>query len=182
MEQETQALLENGVENIADAPPYPEEKPAPPNDTRTEVGYLVVSAGSGGKAYPLADVQVEIYLQEDDGSWRLYRRTATAASGTAEKIEVPTPKAPVDMDESNPFAPYTLARVRAFRDGYYPIEAKEVPIFSGITSLQYFELIPLSESAALAPPTGTLTIVGENSNSTIDEYAKSDPAISNDTE
>lgn len=182
MQQENQALIENGVENIADAPPYPEEKPAPPNDTRTEVGYLVVSAGSGGKAYPLADVQVEIYLQEDDGSWRLYRRTATDASGIAQKIEVPTPKAPIDMDENAPFAPYTLARVRAFRNGYYPIEAKEVPIFSSITSLQYFELIPLSESVSLAPPTGSLTIVGEKSSSTIDEYTPSASAVPNDTQ
>ncbi len=183
MAEENNTLLENGVENIADAPPYPEDMPAPPTDTRTEEGYLIISAGSGGKAYPLGNVQAEVYLQGDDGEWKLYRRTSTDATGAAPKLTIPTPQSTESGDEQSPYAPYTLARIRAFRDGYYPIEAKQVPVFSGITSLQYFEFIPLSERDTFAPPSGSLTAVGENAGASIDKFTHNgDTPLQNNAE
>ncbi len=135
---------------------------AAPPDTLSEVGYLVVSTGTGGKAYALGDAQVEIYLTDEAGAWQLFRMQNTGTTGIAEKVAIPAPKQSLSQTPDSVYQPYTIARVRVFKDGYYGIEAAEVPIFSGITSLQYFDMIPREESASYQEPSGELTIVSEN--------------------
>ena len=131
-----------------------------PEEELTEVGYLTVSAGTANRAYPLRDVRAEILLPED-GAYRLYRVVFTKEDGTAERIPLPTPAASLSQAPDSRFLPYTRARVRIYRDGYYPAEAAEVPVFPGITSLQYFDLIPLAEGDAFRDSPGDPIVTSE---------------------
>ncbi|MBQ3065778.1 MAG: hypothetical protein IJC98_06045 [Clostridia bacterium] len=137
------------------------ERDNPPISESSDVGYLTVSTGTGGKAYPLSNVQIEIYLPNDDNEYSLYRRQTSDESGIAEAVPIPTPSPKSSLAPNSPYLPYTTVHVRVFRDGYYSAEAKEVPIFPGIRSLQYFDMIPLSKSEQYAEPNGELIIFSE---------------------
>ena len=167
----------------------PEETvPSPPTSgsALTATGYLTVSAGTARHAYPLAGAQIEIYLsresfpdsipasapplseeasantKEPPDGMMLYRRQISGADGSAETVPIPTPDESVSLSPDAGGCPYTLARVRVRCGGYYPQEARQVPVFPGVNALQYFDLVPLSESDAQPPPAGTLTVVSEN--------------------
>ena len=171
--------------------PVPNETvPSPPSSgsALTATGYLTVSAGTARHAYPLAGAQIEIYLsresfpdsipasvpplseeasantRERPDGMMLYRRQISGMDGSAETVPIPTPEENVSLspDAAGGCCPYTLARVRVYCSGYYPQEARQVPVFPGVNALQYFDLVPLSESDALSPPAGTLTVVSEN--------------------
>ena len=133
-----------------------------PSELFTDTGYLTVSAGTGNRAYPLPGAQIEIYLPNDSGGDSLYRRLETDASGTAPKILIPTPQTDLSLTPDSAWFPYSLARVRIFCNGYYPVEAREVPVFPGITSLQYFDMIPTAEGEAYRESSGDLIITSEH--------------------
>lgn len=130
-------------------------------DGNSALGYLVVSTGTANKAYPLEDVRIEIYLMGEDNQPVLFRTQISDISGIAEAVPIPTPPKDESLSPGNPYLPYTTAQVRVFKDGYYPIEAREVPIFAGIKSLQYFDLVPIAGSAHYNQPTGELIIVSD---------------------
>ena len=136
---------------------------SPPISEDSASGTLVVSAGTGGKAYPLSGVRIEIYLPDEDGTPVLLRTQQTDESGLAEAVTIAAPDASASEspDADAPYLPYTTAQVRAFKPGYYPTEAVEVPIFAGIRTLQYFEMIPTAESAQADAPTGDFILVSQ---------------------
>ena len=171
-----------------DENPAPEAVPAAPSSgsTLTATGYLTVSAGTARHAYPLPGAQIEIWLSREsfpdsipasasplseeapqntparpDGMM-LYRRQISGTDGSAETVPIPTPDESVSLSPGSGGCPYTLARVRVYCSGYYPQEARQVPVFPGVNALQYFDLVPLAESDAFSPPAGTLTVVSEN--------------------
>ncbi len=137
------------------------KRDAPSISESSDVGYLSVSTGTGGKAYPLSDVQIEIYLPNEDNEYTLYRRQISDESGIAEAVAIPTPSPESSLSPNSLYLPYTTVQVRVFRDGYYSAEATEVPIFPGIRSLQYFEMIPVSKSSQYAEPNGELIILSK---------------------
>lgn len=183
------ASPDNAVPPSGDA--FPKEAvPSPPSSgsALTATGYLTVSAGTARRAYPLPGAQIEIWLSREsvpdstpasasplseeapsdtqarsDGMM-LYRRQISGIDGSAETVPIPTPEESVSLspDAAGGCCPYTLARVRVYCSGYYPQEARQVPVFPGINALQYFDLVPLAESDAQSPPAGTLTVVSEN--------------------
>ena len=185
--EKPQAYPDDAVPPSCD--PVPKETVPPPpssGSALTATGYLTVSAGTARHAYPLAGAQIEIWLSREsfpdsipasvpplseeapaetsdrpDGMM-LYRRQISGADGSAETVPIPTPDESVSLSPDAGGCPYTLARVRVWCRGYYPQEARQVPVFPGVNALQYFDLVPLSESDALSPPAGTLTVVSEN--------------------
>ncbi|MBQ8578190.1 MAG: hypothetical protein IJ449_09555 [Clostridia bacterium] len=156
--QENAASQGNAIPEPAVSPP----REQPPIGDSAAVGYLTVSTGTGNKAWPLADVRIEIYLPGEDGSLSLFRTQVSDESGIAESVPIPAPAQSESLSPGSPYLPYTTALVRVFRDGYYPEEAREVPIFAGVKSLQYFDLVPLAESGQYKAPTGELVIVSEH--------------------
>jgi len=149
-------------DNAPDRPATP-PRVSPPISEDSATGVLVVSAGTGGKAYPLPGVRIEIYLPGEDGSPFLFRTQQTDESGLSEAVSIAAPDAAASEspDADAPYLPYTTAQVRAFKPGYYPTEAVEVPIFADIRTLQYFEMIPTAESAQADAPTGDLILVSQ---------------------
>ena len=139
----------------------------PPLSEDTAEGTLIISAGYGNRAYPLGGVRAEIYVPSEETDPAapdeiLYAVRVTDDSGIASPLSVPAPDAALSESPDSMVLPYTLVRVRVFRDGFAPQEAAHVPIFAGIRSLQYFEMVPLSEGAMYQAPGGIFTVVSDS--------------------
>ena len=141
----------------------------PPLSEDTAAGTLVISAGYGNRAYPLAGVRAEIYApsEDEEDSWTLYALRQTDESGTAMPLTVPAPDATLSETPGSNVLPFSIVRIRVFREGFAPQEAENVPIFAGIRSLQYFEMVPLSEGETYAPPGGIFTVVADSADNNL---------------
>ncbi|MBO5649328.1 MAG: hypothetical protein J6S76_05390 [Clostridia bacterium] len=148
-----------------DSPPQ-DPRPMVPPEEDSAVGTLIISAGTGGRAYPLPGVRAEIFIDNGTGTEELYAVRETGESGIAPPLAVPAPDASLSETPGAAVLPYTVVRIRAYLQGYAPQEALRVPVFAGIRSLQYFEMIPLPSSGQYEAPPGIFTIVadGEGAN------------------
>ena len=111
------------------------------------VGYLVVHVTTARGAIPLEGAAVHIRTNEDaDTTPRadILYATTTNRDGNTERITLPAPPREATMKPSEvpPFSTYHL-EVR--REGYGMQSFISLPIFSGITSVQPVDLIPLPE-------------------------------------
>lgn len=111
------------------------------------VGYLVVHVTTARGAIPLEGAAVHIRTNEDaDTTPRadILYATTTNRDGNTEHIPLAAPPREATMKPSEvpPFSTYHL-EVR--REGYGMQSFISLPIFSGITSVQPVDLIPLPE-------------------------------------
>lgn len=113
----------------------PGERIAAPEET--SFGWIQVTARTAGNALPLEGVSVLI-LKERGMDTDLLMSLVTDQSGNTPKVKLPAP--PIGNNQSQPYSTY---QIRAFLPGYTRMESAAVPVFSGITSIQPFELIPL---------------------------------------
>ncbi len=160
------AITQNQTLPPRDVPAVPDTRLPPPLSEDTAVGTLVISAGYGNRAFPLSDVRAEIYVLTEESTPEapgeiLYAVRQTDASGIAPPLTVPAPDASLSESPGSAVLPYSLVRIRVFRDGFTPQEAAQVPIFAGIRSLQYFEMVPLSEGEGYSAPGGIFTVVSD---------------------
>lgn len=117
----------------------------PPIDTQSDqVGYLKVSTTSADETIPLANVSVLISKKFDDHEEMLYSLT-TNDNGKTEIVELPAPpkKLSESPNENHNLKPYAEYNISAYLNGYYQVINSTVPIFSGITSIQKINMIPL---------------------------------------
>ena len=147
--------------------PAEDIRTAPPLSDDTSEGTLIISAGYGNRAYPLGGVRAEVYVPAEETAPDaprevLYAVRETDDSGIAPPLTVPAPDAALSESPGSPVLPYSLVRIRVFRDGFAPQEAVQVPIFAGIRSLQYFEMVPLTESDGYGAPGGVFTVVSDS--------------------
>lgn len=103
----------------------------------TSFGWIQVSARTAGNALPLEGVSVLI-LKERGMDTDLIMSLVTDKSGNTPTVKLPAP--PIGNAKSQPYSTY---QIRAFLPGYTRMESASVPVFSGVTSIQPFELIPL---------------------------------------
>ena len=113
-----------------------ENKPVK-DDNNTSFGWIQVSARTAGNALPLEGVSVLI-LKDNGMDTDLITSLVTDQSGNTPKIKLPAPPRGNDPSQS-----YSTYQIRAFLPGYTRMESASVPVFSGVTSIQPFELIPL---------------------------------------
>lgn len=104
-------------------------------------GYLQVRAFTSTAQIPIRDVAITITAT--DGTAIAMR--LTDRSGLIEPIAIPVPNKS-ESEEPNPDEkPYTSVNLYAQRTGYEQIEAEDLQIFAGITTIQNLEMIPLAE-------------------------------------
>ena len=107
----------------------------------TSTGYLQVSAYTSNALIPLKDVAITVTASDGTAiAMRLPDR-----SGKIQPIEIPVPAKAESQSPDPDERPYTLVNLYARLPGYYQIENESIQIFSGITTNQNLELIPLSE-------------------------------------
>ena len=104
-------------------------------------GMLYVVASTADSAYPVPDARV-IISSEIDGKPNLNYILKTDESGITPTVTLPAPPASLSQTPGNA-KPYAIYDVRIQAAGYFREEAKEVPVFAGITSRQVFPMIPL---------------------------------------
>jgi hypothetical protein len=102
-----------------------------------EKGYIIVSARGALGAIPLEGVAVDFYK---DGI--RVASSVTSENGFSEKISIDTPPRENSLTPSVPL-PYALIDIHASKEGYYSAIYKNAAIFSGVTSVQPIDMIPL---------------------------------------
>ena len=105
-------------------------------------GYLGVTVTTAINAIPISGSTVTV-SQISDGADKTVKILTTDLDGKTEIIILPTPPKENSLTP-NPLGPsYAVYNVRVDKEGYYTQNSLNVPIFTGITSIQPIRLIPL---------------------------------------
>ena len=107
------------------------------------VGYIKAEVTTGGGAVPIENAVVLI-TKKENGKTYLLKMLISDESGSTETVALPAPN--VSFSETpdpteKPFADYYIS---AYADGFYAENDMEVPVFSGVKSIQPIALIPRS--------------------------------------
>ena len=126
-------------------------------------GFLTIRAYTAGEALPLEGATVTV---RDGGDGLIPEEIVrlTDRSGETEPIALPAPPANNSQSPSA-IRPYAIYNVTVTHPHFYPFRATGVPVFSGITSLQPINMLPLTNfETADRKPEG---ITGTNSEQTL---------------
>ena len=113
----------------------------------TEQGYLQARVFAAREALPIAGATVTV-SQRRDGGERLLAAGVTDESGLSPLFPLPAPPR-ADSESPGVYHPYAEYVVRVSAPGYVPATYDPAVVFSGVTSIQPAELVPL---AASLPP------------------------------
>lgn len=130
----------------ADTPQaFPPAAPPPaPAPDMTDFGQLQVQVFKAREAIPIENATVTIFSGEEDGLTPV-TVTTTNRSGFTPAITLPTVAAALSLEPGNAH-PYATYIVQVNAPGYFTVEDVEVPVYSGITSVQPAEMLPLPEN------------------------------------
>lgn len=113
--------------------------PTPPAED-TSSGKLIGLITAIRSLYPVPNAKVTVF----EGSTENPQVVATAftdSSGRTDAITLPTPEKSLSLDQNNTIIPYAVYNMRVDADGYISNIHLNVPIFSGVTSLQRSNLM-----------------------------------------
>ena len=108
----------------------------------SEIGYLTVRVSTAGGAIPLENAAVNIRGGDIDDSDVIYALT-TNSDGLTPIVSLPTPPRSASQAPQNTAPAYAVYNIDVFATGYAPAFFHNVPVFSGITSVQPAAMIPL---------------------------------------
>ena len=116
------------------------------NASIENIGYLVVRVTTARGAIPLENATVSVRGTTPQNSGIIYS-LETDISGLTPRLPLPAPPLSNSLspDQSTP---YSLWSIDVFCKGFVSKKYENVPIYSGITSVQSAELVPLSEGFA----------------------------------
>ena len=104
-------------------------------------GYIQVHAYTSYARIPLQDVTIAV--SATDGTAIALR--LTDRSGRIEPIPIPVPDLEESLSPNPPERPFATVNITARLKDYEQIYVDDVQVFSGVTTDQDLELIPLSE-------------------------------------
>ena len=107
-------------------------------------GYIQVRAYTSTAQFPLKDVAITVTAP--DGTAIAMR--LTDQSGLISPIEIPVPDKAESLQPDPTERPYATVNLYAHLRGYERIEAEGLQVFSGVTTRQNLEMIPLAEYPA----------------------------------
>lgn len=120
--------------------PAPPEILPQPKPSESNYGFLKVNVRTGDNGLPVPDASVTVSRKINNGEELIFTGV-TNESGATDRIKLP---APPNTKGNTPasFGNYAVYDVTVFSKDFYRQTSKNVPVFSGITSLQQFNLIP----------------------------------------
>lgn len=150
---ETAEDVTSEVDNILERFPEPdlsdiseEEYSAPEYESESSMGdstgYILVNVRTGSGAYPVENASV-LVTAIVDGNRFIVAGGQTDISGTTLKLQTPAPAFIYSQAPDPLKRPYSLFDVSVIANGYFNARSVDVPVFSGITSIQNFNMIPL---------------------------------------
>lgn len=107
----------------------------------SEQGYITARAYMSNAQIPLENVAVTILSQ--DGTAIAMR--LTGRSGLTEPVAIPTPDRIDSEAPETKVRPFTDLTVHDWKSGFEQVTARNVQVFSGVTTVQNLEMVPLSE-------------------------------------
>lgn len=105
-------------------------------------GYILVNVRAGNEAFPIEDAVV-LVTAVVDGNRLIIASGLTDISGTTIRLETPAPDIIYSQSPSPAKRPYSLFDISVRANGYFNARSVDVPVFSGITSIQNFNMIPV---------------------------------------
>ena len=114
------------------------------NTNYTETGNLVVNVRTAGGAIPIEGAVVTVYANKNGEP---IRRVTTDRSGVTPLIGLGTPPRELTMQPGSEQKPYAEYDIITEANGYYSVRNIGLPVYSGVTSIQPVELIPLADKS-----------------------------------
>ncbi|WP_173385923.1 carboxypeptidase-like regulatory domain-containing protein [Ruminococcus flavefaciens] len=108
----------------------------------TEKGYILVNVRTGDDSSAVAGAFISVTAIVD-GKRLVLASGVTDESGVSPKFSLPVPDREYSQEPSPEERPYNLFDVSVSAEGFFRARSVDVPVFSGITSVQNFNLIPL---------------------------------------
>ena len=107
-----------------------------------EKGYIQVNVRTGDDTSAVAGAAVSVTAVVD-GKRLVLASGVTDESGSAPKFTLPVPERIHSQAPSPDERPYNLFDITVTAVGFFKARSVDVPVFSGITSVQNFNLIPV---------------------------------------
>lgn len=128
-----------GTENMIDSkePEYASEE-----SLGNSKGFIIVNVRTGDESSAVSGATVMVTALVD-GKRMIIASGVTNASGTTPKFEVPVPSLELSQAPNQKVRPYNLFDVSVSAEGFFNARSVDVPVFSGITSVQNFNMIPV---------------------------------------
>ncbi len=108
----------------------------------TEKGYILVNVRTGDDSSAVSGATVAVTAVVD-GKRMIIASGVTDESGVSPKFSLPVPDLVHSQQPSPDERPYNLFDVSVSAEGFFNARSVDVPVFSGITSVQNFNLIPV---------------------------------------
>ena len=111
-------------------------------DMGNSTGYILVNTRTGENSSPVAGALIMI-TAVNNGQREMITSGLTDESGVSPKFSVPAPDL-IHSQSPDPLKrPYSLYDISVTAKGFFNARSVDVPVFSGITSVQTFGMIPV---------------------------------------
>ena len=117
-------------------------------------GYIIAYVRTGYESSPVVGAAVRITAAVD-GNRIIFASGVTDRNGASPRFRLPVPDISHSQSPEPSIRPYSLFDVSVEADGFFNARSVDVPVFSGITSVQNFNMIPVPLMAA--PSSETIT-------------------------
>ena len=107
-----------------------------------ETGYIITEVRSRGEALPIVGATVTVSGYQN-GEFKVLNVQLTDNSGSTLPFEIETPPKSESLVPDSPEPPFSIINIEIDKSGFLTQIFAEVPIFSGITTIQPVQLIPL---------------------------------------
>lgn len=108
----------------------------------SEIGYILVNVRTGDDSSAVGGAFVKITAVVD-GKRLVLASGETDESGVSPKFSLPVPDIEHSQEPDPDERPYNLFDISVYAEGFFRARSVDVPVFSGITSVQNFNLIPV---------------------------------------
>lgn len=150
--ENSQAMSEIAPPTIpAVAPPasIPQENIAEPR-FEDGTGGMQINVTTLGRLYPVKDALVTVFTGQP-GNMTVIETGTTDQSGKSGIFNLKTPPV-ADSQQANNTIPYSSYNVSVKSDGYVEQIAMNVPVFSGVVSVQGIDLLPITAAGKNTQP------------------------------
>lgn len=136
--------LERIVTNseLSDPDDFSESSLVPQESLGDSSGFIIVNVRTGHEASPIVGASV-IVTAVSNGQRLFIAAGQTDISGTVTEMEAPAPDKKYSQTPNTDVRPYSLFDISVRAKGFFDARSVDVPVFSGVTSIQNFSMIPL---------------------------------------
>lgn len=124
-----------------EVPSVQEELPDLPEEN---YGTLILEVTTARGDIPLSDAHITVFTQ-DDGKRNIIAFLTTDKSGRSNSLALEAPPRNLSLSPDSDGKPYASYSTYTTMNGFYPVVNNNIPVFSGVKSIQQVNMIPLPE-------------------------------------